>query len=100
MKITLKYPLKLADGKTLSSVELRRAKVRDLKAAARAGTTDEEQEISLLAILANMTPEDVEELDLADYRQLQDDFRAQQDSPAQSVDGGGVSGAPVPLPAV
>lgn len=38
-----------------------------------------EQEIALLARLTGLVPEDVELLDLADFRSLQDSFRAMLD---------------------
>lgn len=73
--ITLKYPVKLASGQSLEKLTLRRAKVADLRAAARGNATPEEQEVALIALLAGITPEDVLELDLADYKALQDFFR-------------------------
>lgn len=79
-KIDLKFPLKLADGRELTSLTLRRAKVRDLKQAMKVNEKTEDQEIGLIAQLCGLLPEDLEEMDLADYRQLQDAFRAQQDN--------------------
>jgi hypothetical protein len=74
-EICLKYPVQLASGKTLEKLTLRRAKVADLKEAGRAGDRQEDQEIALLARLSGLLPEDVLELDLADYKALQDAFR-------------------------
>lgn len=76
MKIDLKYPIKTGDGRQLASLELRRATVGDLKAAQRVSDLAEEQEIALIARLTGLLPEDVELLDLADFRRLQDSFRA------------------------
>lgn len=78
--ITLKHPVTLATGKTLDRLTLRRPKVRDLKQAQRAHDKPEEQELALLALLAGLTPEDIEELDLADYKALQDAFRGMLDA--------------------
>ena len=74
-KLKLAYPVKLADGRTLAELTLRRPKVRDLKHAARYSDKTEEQETALFAALAGLTPEDMEEFDLADYRAMQDAFR-------------------------
>jgi hypothetical protein len=79
-EITLKHPVKLATGQTLAKVTLRRPKVRDLKAAQRVSDKAEEQELALVAALAGLTPEDVEELDLADYRAISESFRAMLDT--------------------
>jgi len=78
-EITLKHPVKLASGKELTKLVLRRAKVRDLKEAQRRSDKAEEQELALLALLCGLAPEDLEELDLSDYRALTDSFRAMLD---------------------
>jgi len=64
---------------------MRRAKVKDLKAAQRFGDTPEDQEIGLIAILTGLTPEDVQEMDLTDYTQMQSCFRRLVDSGADPV---------------
>lgn len=79
MEITLKHPVKLATGQTLAKVTLRRPKVRDLKQAQRVSDKPEEQELALIAQLAGLTPEDIEELDLADYKAIADSFRGMLD---------------------
>lgn len=79
MEVILKHTVRLATGQTLSKVELRRPKVRDLKEAQRISDKPEEQELALIARLAGLTPEDVEELDLSDYRQLAESFRGMLD---------------------
>jgi hypothetical protein len=75
-KITLKHPFKAATGE-VKSISLRRPKVRDLKDVQKLGLADAEQELMLLARLTEekLTPEDLEELDLADYAELQRQFR-------------------------
>lgn len=80
MDITLKHPVKLATGQTLGKVTLRRPKVKDLKAAQRVSDKPEEQELALIAQLAGLTPEDIEELDLADYKAIAESFRAMLDT--------------------
>lgn len=79
-EITLKYPVTLATGKVIDKLSLRRPKVRDLKAVQRAHDKSEEQELALLSLLAGLTPEDIEELDLADYKSIQDTFRGMLDA--------------------
>lgn len=74
-EIFLKYPVQLASGKTLEKLTLRRAKVVDLKEASRGNASQEDQEVALLARLSGLLPEDLLELDLADYKALQDAFR-------------------------
>lgn len=78
-EICLKYPVQLASGKALDKLTLRRAKVADLREASRGGASQEDQEVALLARLAGLLPEDVLELDLADYKALQDAFRSMLD---------------------
>lgn len=75
--IVLEYPFKLADGRELKQVSLRRPKVRELKAAQRAGTGADDHELALIALLSEekLTPEDLEEMDLADYSVVQQTFR-------------------------
>ena len=78
-EICLKYPVQLASGKALDKIVLRRAKVADLREASRGGASQEDQEVALLARLSGLLPEDVLELDLADYKALQDAFRSMLD---------------------
>lgn len=73
--IELKHPITL-NGIEVSQLNLRRPKVRDVRAADKAGSTDSEREIWLFANLCEATPEAIEELDMADYLQVQ---RAYQD---------------------
>ena len=78
-EICLKYPVQLASGKALDKLTLRRAKVADLREASRGGASQEDQVVALLARLSGLLPEDVLELDLADYKALQDAFRGMLD---------------------
>jgi hypothetical protein len=75
--VTLKYPVK-ADGTELRVLQMRRPKVRDQLHAEKQGTataTSAEREIRLFANLCEVAPETLEDLDLADYRQLQETFQ-------------------------
>ena len=75
--VTLQYPIKMADGRSVSALTLRRPKVRDLKNAQRNGGGNADQEIALLAAITmeHLTPEDMEELDMADYGNVQAVFQ-------------------------
>ena len=68
--IELDYPI-MVDGSEVKTVSLRRPKVRDLIAAAKGNRGNEERELSLIANLAEMSPQDLEELDVKDYAKAQ-----------------------------
>lgn len=100
--VFLSEPLKLATGRVISQITLRRAKVRDLKIAQRAGGDDSvTQELALIGIIAHeqLTPEDLEEMDLGDYQRVQASFRRMlgHGGPAQA--GAGAAGTVVPVSA-
>lgn len=75
MKIDLKFPIARPDGSKVASVTLRRATVGDLKAAQRQADKPEDQELALIARITGLVPEDVELIDLADYKRIQESFR-------------------------
>lgn len=75
MQIKLLHPV-VSDGTELRVLNLRRPKVRDVLLAAKIGGTEEEKEIRVLANLCEVAPDVVEELDMADYKRLQDGFRS------------------------
>lgn len=70
-KIKLNEPIKI-DGVNISELTLRRPKVRDRLAVERLGTNDAEKEVALIANLADIPKDAVEELDLADYAKIQE----------------------------
>ena len=70
-KIKLNEPIKI-DGASISELTLRRPKVRDRLAVERLGTNDAEKEVALIANLADIPKDAVEELDLADYAKIQE----------------------------
>jgi hypothetical protein len=100
-RITLKYPFKGATGE-MKSINLRRPKVRDLKEVQKLGLSDAEQELMLLARLTEekLTPEDLEELDLADYAELQRQFQDMVGATGRPVDVRGATREMVPFSAV
>lgn len=73
--IPLKHPFNNAAGERIESLTLRRAKRKDLTAAARYSKEDVEQETFVFARLTGRTMEDIEELDAADNKALQESFR-------------------------
>lgn len=72
--ITLKFPIKNGLGETVSELKMRRAKVGDLRAVGQM-KNEVEQELALFARLTGLVPEDLDLLDAADYKQIQDAFR-------------------------
>ncbi len=70
-KIKLIEPIKI-DGVNISELTLRRPKVRDRLAVERLGTNDAEKEVALIANLADIPKDAVEESDLADYAKIQE----------------------------
>lgn len=71
--VQLKYPIQ-SSGAVITVVRLRRPKVRDRLAVEKMGSTDAEKELAMLAMLADMAPDDLHELDMADYDALQKAF--------------------------
>jgi len=68
--IELKYPIDVA-GEKITSLNLRRPKVRDMLAADKASGSDAEKEVNLFANLCEVSPDAIMELDGSDYSQLQ-----------------------------
>ena len=68
--IRLSQPITV-DGQTLNEITLRRPKVRDRLIVERLGTTDAEKEVALIANLAELPTNAIEELDLTDYVKIQ-----------------------------
>ncbi|KVL94519.1 phage tail assembly protein [Burkholderia stagnalis] len=70
-KIKLLYPVKF-DGVIRDELVMRRPKVRDVRTASKqAGDDEEQQEIILFALLADVAPDDMEAMDMADYEAMQ-----------------------------
>jgi hypothetical protein len=69
VEITLKYPLK-----STATLTMRRVKVRDSLAARKMKGDEAEQEIFLFANLCEVSAKQIEALDMADYKQLQDTY--------------------------
>ena len=65
--IKLKYPIG-----SLTELSMRRVKVRDQLAANRSKGNESEKEIFLFASLCEVTTEQIETMDMADYMQIQE----------------------------
>lgn len=74
MEIKLKYPVEF-DGKKVEKVELRRPKVKDVIDVQKKTKDEAEQELLLFSKLTGMPIEFIEELDIADYQQLQETYK-------------------------
>jgi hypothetical protein len=72
--IKLTHPI-TSNGSTITEIRMRRPKVKDMRIA-RKGTEDSaEQEIRLFANLCEISPDDIDALDLSDYGKIQEVFR-------------------------
>lgn len=69
-KIKLSNPIKI-DGVEVHELLLRRPKVRDLIAAGKKNVSESEREVNLIANLAEVSPETIQDLDLCDYIKIQ-----------------------------
>lgn len=83
--VPLDFPTKF-DGVERDRLTLRRPKVRDMRAAQKVAAGDPDGvELALFATLAEVAPNDLEDMDLADYHGLQDAygrFRSSVKNPA------------------
>ena len=73
--LPLKYPFTNAAGQRIETLTLKRLKRGDLKAANKHSKDDAEQEDFIFARMSGLTIEDIEQLDMADSKALQDMFR-------------------------
>lgn len=101
---TLRYPYTTPAGVHLKTVSPRRLKVRDIKNMSRGAKEDFVQmELIGIALMISVVPEDVEEMDAADYQYLKSEFLSvmglESAKPKEPVAGGGTAGAVVSVPA-
>ena len=71
--IKLKHPIKV-DGVEIQELTMRRPKVRDQIAAEKGGGSDAEKELRMFANLCEITPQSLEEMDMVDYKALQEAY--------------------------
>lgn len=74
VKITLKHPIQV-DGRETTELSMRRPKVRDMMLSDRPKGSDAEKELTLFASLLAIAPDDLQELDMADYLTVQETYR-------------------------
>lgn len=74
--IKLSRPLATKDGRTLETLTMREPLVRDMRAAKKASTSEDGQEVTLFANLCEITPSDIDQLPVSDYRKVQEAFSA------------------------
>ncbi|MFA5632666.1 MAG: phage tail assembly protein [Porticoccaceae bacterium] len=74
IKITLDRPVDM-DGAQVSVLHMRRGKVRDQIAAQRQANNDPAMtEVCMFALLCEIAPSNLEDMDLADYEKLRETF--------------------------
>lgn len=59
------------DGVRVKTLKIRRPKVRDMLSVEKSTDNDAQKEINLFANLCELTPDQLMDLDMADYTQLQ-----------------------------
>lgn len=64
--LKLVFPFPDGQGNTITELKIRRPKVRDIRKMT--GKTETEMAVSLLAIVTGLVPEDIDELDIADFQ--------------------------------
>ena len=69
-KIKLSNPIKI-DGVEVNEISLRQPKVRDLLISSKKNVSEAEREVNLIANLAEIPIDTVEDLDLRDYLKIQ-----------------------------
>ena len=70
VKVTLTDPITI-DGVKVAVLQLRRPKVRDMLSVEKTAQNDAEKEIQLFANLCEVSPDNLLDLDMADYAKLQ-----------------------------
>lgn len=69
-KIELDFPIKDGQGNEIKVLNIRRAKAKDLRRMQQKENAAD-QEFFLIAQLTGLVPEDIDELDVADYTKVQ-----------------------------
>ena len=73
-EIQLQYPVEV-DGVRYEGLKLRRPKVRDMLAADKSNSSEGDKETRMFANLCEVPPAVIEELDLGDYRNVQEVYK-------------------------
>jgi len=69
--IELQHPIEV-NGERITSLVLRRPKVRDRLLSEKSNGTEAEKEVRFIANLCEMAPDQIEQLDMADYVKVQE----------------------------
>ena len=85
LTIVLDFPVQLAD-RQLTEVTIRRPVMRDLRLNPVKGADDLTGEMKLLGSLCGLRMEEIEQMDMADYRRLTDAFGRFQSPPERGSD--------------
>jgi hypothetical protein len=83
-RVTLGMPIEY-DGLPIKEIGLRRPTVGDHLAAQKSGGNDAEREITMIANLAELPPEAIHQLDMADYMAIQQVLSGFLSRPATST---------------
>lgn len=75
-QITLQFPVRGTNGENVTELQFRRPKVRDQILFEKAKGTDAEREITLFARLCGVDEDLIASLDLIDYGQLGNAYKA------------------------
>lgn len=81
-KIKLENPIKI-DGVEVNEITLRAPKVRDILIASKKNVSEAEREVTLIANLAEIPVEAIEDLGLKDYVTIQDWLKVFLSQPAR-----------------
>ncbi|MDE9812446.1 phage tail assembly protein [Pseudomonas aeruginosa] len=74
--VTLKYPFTTAAGQKVERLEFRRLTVKDLRAAnEQASGNAAVEELVLMSRSVGLVVEDLDAMDIADYKSAQEQFR-------------------------
>ncbi|SED76039.1 phage tail assembly protein [Pseudomonas anguilliseptica] len=78
--VTLKHPFNTAAGQKVARLEFRRLTVKDLRAAnEQASGNAAIEELVLMSRAAGLVLEDLDAMDIADYKSAQEQFRLLSD---------------------
>lgn len=72
---TLLYPYTTASGQKLHTLTLHRLKVKDIRAVRACSKDPADWDEPLIAAMTGLVPEDLSEMDMQDYRALQERFQ-------------------------
>ena len=85
MEIKMQYPYKTAAGKEIKTLTMRRPTVRDLRLAQKKKDSAD-IEIHMLASLLGLIPEDMDPMDQADYRTIQNQYLSMIEGHDKSIE--------------